>query len=120
MKIYGTGTFDNQKADTATFPYIELALNNIHISLSDMDSSNCVSQSLLADIQILIRIIEIYPHNISGRLKKSEIDEWKKIFNQWFERVKNKIKKEYADSIIRDSERLFLELNKYAHDISWL
>lgn len=99
MKIYGVGTFDNQKADMATLPYIGLALNNIHISLNEMSSSNCTLQTLLADIQILIKIIEIYPHNISGRLKKSDIDKWQNIFNQWFERVNCKIKKDYADNI---------------------
>ncbi|MCK0206366.1 hypothetical protein [Ornithobacterium rhinotracheale] len=120
MKFSGSGTFENERANTVTLNYIGFALNEIKGDIKEMRESNNPLQILLGDIQVLISLIEICPYNISGRLKSSEVDEWQNCFNEWFERVKNKIPKEYRSDIKQDSVRLFDELRKYAHDIDWL
>lgn len=120
MKITGTGTFENERANTVSYAYIGLALDEITKSIDELKTSNSPMQVLLAHIQILLEVIKVYPYNISGRLKKSEINEWQECFNAWFERVKSKIPSQYRDGIKSDSERLFAELKTYGHEIDWL
>jgi hypothetical protein len=42
------------------------------------------------------------------------------IFDEWFIRAEKKIQKKYRDSIKNDAKRLFEEVRKYGHSISWL
>lgn len=120
MKITGAGTLENERADTVTFAYIGLALEEIAKSIEELKTSNSPMQVLLGHIQMLIEVIKVYPYNISGRLKKSEINEWQECFNAWFERVESKIPSQYRDGIKSDSERLFAKLKAYGHEIEWL
>lgn len=120
MKFTGSGVFENENSDSANLIFVEFGFEQIRNDIEHMKNSSMPTQNLLADIQIVIFLIELLPHSVSGRIKKSEIVEWESCFNEWFERVKSKIPKKYRDDIKKDSERLFEELKQYGHSIDWL
>ncbi len=120
MKFTGAGVFQNENSDMRNLGYIEYGLDSIREGIEYLKTSDRETQGVLADIQIVIFLIELLPHTMSGRLKRSEVNEWQKHYNEWFERVKHKIPKKYRDDIKKDAERLFEELKGYAHNIEWL
>ena len=120
MKFTGPGVFENENSDMRNLGYIEFGLDSIRKGIEYLKTSERPTQGVLADIQIIIFLIEVLPHTISGRIKKSEVNEWQDFFNEWFERVESKIPEEYRSHIKFDSERLFDELRKYGHNIDWL
>ncbi len=120
MKFTGSGVFQNENSDMTNLGYIEYGLDLIRERIKDLKTSNRETQSVLAHIHIVIVLIKLLPHTMSGRLKKSEVNEWQKHYNEWFERIKHKIPKKYRNDIKNDADRLFDELKGYAHDIDWL
>ena len=45
----------------------------------------------------------------------NKVKEWKKTFNDWFERVGNKIPTKFRDGIKANGDELFKELEQYGH-----
>ena len=78
------------------------------------------AQPLLAYLDMLLMIAEKFPNDANLKIKKQRVTEWEMIFDEWFIRAEKKIQKKYRDSIKNDAKRLFEEVRKYGHSISWL
>lgn len=56
-----------------------------------------------------------FPVNANLLIKKEKVQEWKKVFNDWFERCGNKIPAKYREGIKTNSDELFIQLEQYGH-----
>ena len=99
MKIFSTAPDGNEMADMANARYFNLA----------------IKQALLAHIEILIMLAKRFPIDANLSIKKEKVQEWKKVFNDWFERCGNKIPVKFREGIKANGDELFKELEQYGH-----
>lgn len=120
MKIYGDGIYDNERADLVFIAYIEFSLNKIREHIEWLGNTNEICQSVLGYIDMLLLISEKSPSDLTGRLKESEVAQWKNVFDNWFNRVEGKIPKEYRHPIRVNADILFNKLKENANSLEWL
>ena len=80
-----------------------------------LKTANKPTQALLAHIEILIMLAKRFPIDANLSIKKDKVKEWKNTFNDWFERVGNKIPAKYRDGIKANGDELFKQLEQYGH-----
>ena len=80
-----------------------------------MRKNDEIAQPLLANIDLLLTIMRKYPVDANLLIEKDKVKEWKKTFNDWFERVGNKIPAKFRDGIKANGDELFKELEQYGH-----
>ncbi len=120
MKIYGEGVFDNERADTVGISYIEFSKGQIEENIAWLADTNDTCQCVLGFLHILLDIGELFPNDLTSRVKQSEVDRWKDVFDAWYERVKKKIPTTYRETIRSDADRLFTDLRAKATSLEWL
>ena len=120
MKVYGTGIYENDRADLAGLAYLHFSISQIEDVIEWMKGTDEPAQQLLGYLDMLLMIAKKFPDDANLKIKKQRVSEWQIIFNEWFVRTEKKLQKKYRDSIKNDSEKLFEEIKKYGHSISWL
>lgn len=90
MKIYGDGIYDNERADLVFIAYIEFSLKKIQEHIEWLENTNEICQAVLGYIDMLLFVSEKSPSDLTGRLKESEVAQWKNVFYDWFNRVEKK------------------------------
>jgi hypothetical protein len=120
MKIYGDGIYDNERADLVFIAYIEFSLKKIQEHIEWLENTNEICQAVLGYIDMLLFVSEKSPSDLTGRLKESEVAQWKNVFDDWFNRVEKKIPNEYKNSIRVNADILFDKLKENANSLEWL
>lgn len=115
MKIFSTAPEGNEMAEMANARYFNLALKQIDENVEWLKTANKPVQALLAHIDILIMLAKRFTVDANLLIKKDKVQEWKQVFNDWFERCSKKIPAQYRDGIKANGEELFNELEKYGH-----
>ena len=114
-KIFSTAPDGNEMADMANARYFNLAIKQIEENAEWLKTANKPTQALLAHIEILIMLAKRFPIDANLSIKKDKVQEWKKTFNDWFERVGNNIPTKFRDGIKANGDELFKELEQYGH-----
>ena len=120
MKAYGTGIYENDRADLVGLAYLHFSISQIEDVIEWMKGTDEPAQQLFWYLDMLLMIAKKFPGDANLKIKKQRVSEWQIIFNEWFVRAEKKLQKKYRDSIKNDSEKLFEEIKKYGHSISWL
>ena len=120
MKIYGDGNYDNERADLVFIAYIEFSLKKIQEHIEWLENTNEICQAVLGYIDMLLFVSEKSPSDLTGRLKESEVAQWKNVFDDWFNRVEKKIPNKYKNSIRVNADILFDKLKENANSLEWL
>lgn len=115
MEIFSTAPDGNEMADMANARYFNLAIKQIKENAEWLKIANKPTQALLAHIEILIMLAKRFPIDANLSIKKDKVKEWKNTFNDWFERVGNKIPAKYRDGIKANGDELFKQLEQYGH-----
>lgn len=115
MKIFSTAPDGNEMAEMSNAKYINLALKNIEEHVEWLKTAEKPAQGLLAHIDILLMLAKRFPINTNLLIKKEKVQEWKVVFNTWFERCGSKIPAKYRDGIKANGDELFKELEQYGH-----
>ena len=115
MKIFSTAPEGNEMADMVNARYFNLAIKQIEENAEWLKTATKPTQALLANIDILIILAKRFTVDVNLLIKKDKVQEWKKIFNDWFERVGSKIPAKYRDGIKANGDELFKELEQYGH-----
>lgn len=115
MKIYSTAPEGNDMAELENARYINLALKQIEENVHWLKTASKPVQALLTHIDILLIFAKKFPVNANLLIKKEKVQEWKLVFNEWFERCGSKIPAKFRDGIKANGDELFKELEQYGH-----
>lgn len=115
MKIFSTEPNGNEVAEYVGTEYIKFSIALIEDDIKWLKKTNDVAQPLLANIEILLLITKKYSTDANLLLKKNKVQEWKKTFNDWFERCGSKIPAKFREGIKQNADELFSELEQYGH-----
>jgi len=118
MRLYGSGIYDNERADLVGIGYAEFAIQVIQEDTAWLKSTNEICQPLLANIDMLLMIAKKFPDDVYSRLPEKQIAAWKETFEDWFTRVNKKIPEKYRQKIYDDAATLFKRLEKYGNNFS--
>ena len=94
--------------------YINLALRQIEENIEWLKTANKPVQAVMTHIDILVSLAKRFCQ-CKLLIKKEKVQEWKKVFNDWFERCGNKIPAKYREGIKTNSDELFIQLEQYGH-----
>ena len=112
MRIFSTAPEGNEMAELENARYINLALRQIEENIEWLKTANI---PVMTHIDILVSLAKRFPVNANLLIKKEKVQEWKKVFNDWFERCGNKIPAKYREGIKTNSDELFIQLEQYGH-----
>ena len=115
MKIFSTAPEGNDMADLENARYINLALKQIEQNVEWLRTTNKPVQAVLTHIDILVMLANKFPVNANLLIRKHKVQEWKTVFNEWFDRCGNKIPAKYRDGIKENADELFAQLEQYGH-----
>lgn len=115
MKIFSTAPEGNDIAQYVGVDYLKFSISLTKDVIEWMKNSNNISQPLLANIDLLTMIAKKYPADANLLIKRNEVQGWKKVFYDWFERCGNKIPVKFRDGIKANADELFKELEQYGH-----
>jgi hypothetical protein len=115
MKIYSTTPEGNEMADLENARYMNLSLRHIEENAEWLKTANKPVQALLTHIDILVLFAKRFPVDANLLIKKDKVQEWKQIFNDWFERCGSKIPAKFREGIKTNGGELFKELEQYGH-----
>ena len=116
MKIFSTAPEGNEMADLENARYFNLALKHIEENAAWLKTSGKPEQALLTHIDILVMLAGRFPVNAGLLIRKDRVQEWKQVFNDWFERCGNKIPAKFRDGIKDNGNELFKKLEQYGHE----
>lgn len=119
MKIYGAGSFDNERADLTGKSYVNLCFNQIEKSLEWLEIGD-ICQTLIADLEVLLVLAKLFTDDVFTRLKKSDLNTWQEKYNFWYQENYEKLPKKHRDDMKKNSDKVFSLLQEYSNDISWL
>lgn len=115
MKIFSTAPEGNEMAELENARYINLALMQIDENIEWLKTTNKPTQAVLTHIDVLVMLAKRFTVNANLLIKKEKVQEWKNVFNDWFERCGNKIPVKFRDGIKANGDELFKELEQYGH-----
>ena len=115
MRIFSTAPEGNEMAELENARYINLALRQIEENIEWLKTANKPVQAVMTHIDILVSLAKRFPVNANLLIKKEKVQEWKNVFNDWFERCGNKIPAKYREGIKTNSDELFIQLEQYGH-----
>ena len=115
MKIFSIAPEGNEMAELENARYFNLALKQIEENVVWLKTANKPVQALLTHIDILVMLAKRFPVDANLSIKKDKVQEWKLVFNDWFERCGKKIPAQYRDGIKANGDELFKELEQYGH-----
>jgi hypothetical protein len=115
MKIFSTAPEGNEMAELENARYFNLALKNIAENVEWLKTTNKPTQALLTHIDILVILAKRFTTDANLLIEKDKVQEWKKIFLEWFERCGSKIPAKFRDGIKINGDELFRELEQYGH-----
>ena len=114
-KIFSTAPDGNDNAQFVGVEYIKFSISQIEDVCDWMRKNDEIAQPLLANIDLLLTITRKYSVDANLLIEKDKVKEWRKVFNDWFERVGNKIPAKFRDGIKANGDELFKELEQYGH-----
>ena len=115
MKIFSTEPAGNEIAEYVGVEYLKFSISMIEEDIEWLKTNNKIAQSLLANIDMLLTIARKCTVDANLLIKKDKVQEWKQVFNEWFERCGKKIPVQYRDGIKANGDELFKELEQYGH-----
>ena len=115
MKIFSTAPDGNDIAQYVGVDYLKFSISLIEDVVDWMKGTDKIAQPLLANIDLLIMITKKYPVDANLLIKKDKVQEWKAVFNAWFERCGSKIPAKFREGIKTGGDELFKELEQYGH-----
>ncbi len=115
MKIFSTAPEGNEMAELENARYINLALRQIEENVEWLKTANKPVQAVLTHIDILVMFAKRFPVDANLLIKKDKVQEWKAVFNAWFERCGSKIPAKFREGIKTNGDELFKELEQYGH-----
>jgi hypothetical protein len=118
MKLYGSGIYDNERADLTGIGYAEFAIQTVQEDIAWLKSTKEICQPVLASIDMLLLIAKKFPDDVYSRLSEKQIKEWNMVFDEWFNRVNKKIPEKYRQKIFDDAVLLFKKLEKYGNNFT--
>jgi len=115
MKIFSTAPEGNEMAELENARYFNLSLRHIEENAEWLKTASKPTQALLIHIDILVMLAKRFPIDANLSIHKDKVQEWKQIFNDWFERCENKIPAKFREGIKANGDELFKELEQYGH-----
>jgi len=115
MKIFSTAPEGNEMAELENARYFNLALRQIEENAEWLKTTDKPTQALLTHIDILNMLAKRFTIDANLSIRKDKVQEWKQIFNDWFERCGRKIPAKFREGIKANSVELFKELEQYGH-----
>lgn len=115
MKIFSTLPEGNEIAQYVGVDYLKFSISVIEKVIDLMKKKDFIAQPLLANIDLLLMISKKYPVDANLLIKEEKIQEWKQVFNDWFDRCGGKIPAKYREGIKANGDELFKELEQYGH-----
>ncbi len=115
MRIFSAEPEGNELAEAVGADYIKFSISTMDEFNEWLKKSDKTAQPTLAIVDILVILAKKYTVSANLLIKKDKVQEWKKTFNDWFERVGNKIPAKYRDGIKANGDELFKELEQYGH-----
>lgn len=107
MKIFSTAPEGNEIAQYVGVDYIKFFISIIESGIDWMKKNDNIAQPLLANIDLLLVISKKYSTDANLLIKKDSVQEWKKTFNDWFQRYEAKTPAKYRDGIKENGDQLF-------------
>lgn len=115
MKIFSTAPEGNEASEMENIHYIKLAIEKLEKSNLRLKVINKPFQVMLTHIDVLLIFARKFPVNSNLLIKKDRVQEWKTVFNEWFERCGSKIPAKFREGIKKNADELFAELETYGH-----
>lgn len=115
MKIFSAAPEGNELAEAVGVDYIKFSISLMDEFYDWMKTNNEAVQPILAIVDLLVILAKKYPVDANLLIRKDKVQEWKKVFNDWFERCGSKIPAKFRDSIKANGDELFKELEQYGH-----
>ena len=115
MKIFSTAPEGNEMAELENARYIKLALKQIDENIEWLKTANKPTQAVLTHIDILVMLAKRFTVDANLLIKKEKVQEWKNVFNDWFERCSSRIPAKFRNGIKANGDELFKELEQYGH-----
>ncbi|WP_315321299.1 hypothetical protein [Prevotella aurantiaca] len=115
MKIFSTAPEGNEMAELENARYINLAIKQIDQNIEWLKTTDKPTQAVLTHIDILVWLARRFNVNANLLIKKDKVQDWKKVFNEWFDRCGHKIPTKFREGIKTNSQELFKELEQYGH-----
>ena len=72
MKIYGTGIYENDRADLVGLGYFHFSISKIEDTIEWMKETDESAQPLLAYLDMLLMIAEKFPDDANLKIKKTK------------------------------------------------
>ena len=119
MKIYGSSVFSNERADLTGKSYINLCLKNIQEGLEWLEKDDSC-QTLPADLKVLLILAHQFPEDVFFKLNINDLKSWEIKYNEWYKKNQKKIPAKYRYDLKKNVDEVFLSLQDFANDISWL
>lgn len=105
----------NELAEAAAVDMIKYALRMLEDVTPWMVDAKGPAQPMLAILDMLVFIGEKYPYDINLLLRKEQIEQWKSLFYQWFDRNEKKISIKHREELRHHAALLFEQLERYGH-----
>lgn len=115
MKIFSTAPEGNEMAELENARYINLAIKQIDQNIEWLKTTDKPIQAILTHIDILVWLAHRFTVNANLLIKKDKVQDWKKVFNEWFDCCGHKIPTKFREGIKTNSQELFKELEQYGH-----
>lgn len=115
MKIFSTAPEGNEMAELENARYINLAIKQIDQNIEWLKTTDKPIQAVLTHIDILVWLARRFTVNANLLIKKDKVQDWKKVFNEWFDCCGHKIPTKFREGIKTNSQELFKELEQYGH-----
>jgi hypothetical protein len=115
MKIFSTAPEGNELAEAVGVDYIKFSISMMDGFVDWMKTTKDPSQPILAIIDMLVILAKKYPVDANLLIKKEKVQEWKNVFNDWFERCSSRIPAKFRNGIKANGDELFKELEQYGH-----
>ena len=96
MKVYGTGIYENDRADLVGLAYLHFSISQIEDVIEWMKGTDEPAQHLLGYLDMLLMIAKKFPDDANLKIKKQRVSEWQIIFNEWFVRAEKSYRKSIA------------------------
>lgn len=113
-KIYSDELHCNDNASIQFGSAILGAVGNVRRYVSILATSRKADEYAPGAIHVLRKLCDGEPHYLISELHRQEVEEWKTVFFQWFERVKRHFPEEYRDAFRANAEDDFRVILAYS------
>ena len=99
MKIYGTGIYENDRADLVGLSYLHFSISQIEDVIEWMKDTDESAQQLLGYLDMLLMIAEKFPDDANLKIKNKEFLNSKLFLMNGLQELKKSYKKNIVNQL---------------------